>query len=62
MFIKLAFALVLTVPAWPHHSVAAVYDSSKLETFKGVVASGEWTNPHAYVLVDVKSDSGEITR
>lgn len=62
MFLKLALALIMTVPAWAHHSVAAVYDTSKLVTLQGVVASGEWVNPHAYVFVDVKGESGQVTR
>ena len=42
-----------------HHSFAAEYDSAKTITVKGVVQKVAWVNPHAYVWVDVKDDSGK---
>jgi hypothetical protein len=50
------------VPLLAHHSVAAEYDTNKVMTFKGVVESVDWINPHAYIFVDVKNESGEVTR
>jgi hypothetical protein len=61
-FIKLSVAVSLAVPLFAHHSVAAEYDTSKLTTFKGVVASVDWINPHAYVFVDIRNESGEVAR
>lgn len=60
----LAGAAVLTaavVPLAAHHSFAAEYDGSALVTLKGVVSKVEWTNPHAYIYVDVKDESGKVT-
>jgi hypothetical protein len=44
-----------------HHSFAAEYDGSKTITVKGVVQKVAWVNPHAYVWVDVKDESGKVT-
>ena len=41
------------VPSEAHHSFAAEYDSAKPVTVTGVVTRIEWTNPHAYIYVDV---------
>jgi hypothetical protein len=43
-----------------HHSFAAEYDSAKTISVKGVVQKVAWVNPHAYVWVDVKDDSGKV--
>lgn len=48
------------VPVLAHHSFAAEYDSRKTVTIHGVVQKVAWVNPHAYVWVDVKDDSGKL--
>jgi len=40
-----------------HHSISAVYDSSKRVTIEGVVSQWRFVNPHPYLTVDVV-DSG----
>lgn len=47
--------------AFAHHSFAAEYDSNKQVTVKGVVQKVSWVNPHAYVYIDVKDESGKVT-
>ena len=55
-----AVGLVSTVSSLSaHHSFAAEYDQSKPLTLKGVVKKVGWVNPHAYVWVDVKDESGK---
>jgi V8-like Glu-specific endopeptidase len=44
-----------------HHSVAAYYDTNTQLTLKGTVTVIEWTNPHAFVHIDVKNDQGKVT-
>lgn len=58
---RLLFLAVLAlVPAYAHHSFAAEYDSKIMITVTGKISKVEWTNPHAYVYVDV-SDAGKVT-
>jgi hypothetical protein len=48
-------------PVLAHHS-AAEYDAAKVVSVKGTVTQFEWTNPHAYIYLDVKDDKGEIEK
>ena len=38
--------------AWAHHSFA-LFDTTKTTTLTGSVTVFEWTNPHAYIEIDV---------
>jgi hypothetical protein len=49
--------LPVSVPLFAHHGTA-VYDTSKTVTVKGTVTEYVWANPHVYVKVDAKDDSG----
>jgi hypothetical protein len=51
---------VMAVPAFAHHSFA-MFDTAKPVTLTGVVTSFEWTNPHAYIEVDVPDAKGVQT-
>ena len=42
---------------WAHHSFA-MFDTSKTMTLSGSVTSFEWTNPHAYIEIDVSEATG----
>jgi len=42
-----------------HHSFAAEFDGSKPVTLKGTVTKMEWTNPHAWLHIDVKGPDGK---
>jgi hypothetical protein len=53
--------LLASIPLLAHHSFAAEYDAAATVTLKGVVSKVEWTNPHAYIYVDVKDESGKVT-
>ena len=43
-----------------HHSFAAEFDGSKPVTLKGTVTKMEWTNPHAWLHIDVKGPDGKV--
>jgi hypothetical protein len=47
-------------PVAAHHSFA-MFDTAKPVTLEGVVTSFEWTNPHAYIEVDVPDGKGGQT-
>ena len=52
--------LAASVPLFAHHG-AAVYDTSKMVTVKGTVTQWFWANPHCFLKVDAKNDSGDTT-
>ena len=58
----LAFSLMLVLaPEIAHHSFAAGYDQTKPITLKGTVKALKWVNPHAYLYIDVKDETGKLT-
>jgi hypothetical protein len=44
-----------------HHSFAAEFDANKRVTLKGTVTKVDWRNPHIYVYLNVKGDTGKVT-
>lgn len=42
-----------------HHSTA-MYDMANPKTIKGVVQRFEWTNPHAFLFIEVKDEKGAL--
>jgi hypothetical protein len=51
--------LALSAPLFAHHGNAA-YDTEKSFTVKGTVTEYIWANPHVFVKVDAKDDSGNV--
>ena len=49
--------LAASCPLLAHHG-AAIFDSSNSVTVEGIVTEYVWTNPHVYVRVDAKDQSG----
>ncbi|HYR82871.1 MAG TPA: DUF6152 family protein [Terriglobia bacterium] len=45
--------------AMAHHSFA-MFDQSKPTTLTGTVTAFEWTNPHAYIELDVADEKGAV--
>ena len=58
-----SIALLLSSSVWvsAHHSVVAYYDTNTQLTLKGSVTKIEWTNPHAFVYIDVRDERGNVT-
>ena len=50
-------AMLIASPALAHHSFA-MFDQSKKVTLEGTVKDFRWTNPHVFIQLLVKSDSG----
>ena len=44
--------------SFAHHSVSGQFDTSKSLTLTGVINRVEWINPHIYLHLDVKDESG----
>lgn len=53
--------LLISVAAHAHHAFTAEYDSKKPVELKGTVTSLEWVNPHAWIHMEVKDESGKVT-
>jgi hypothetical protein len=51
--------LAVSVPLFAHHGNAA-YDTDKSVNVKGTVTAYIWANPHVFVKVDAKDDSGNL--
>ena len=47
--------------ATAHHSFA-MYDHTRTLTLRGAVTKFQWTNPHAYIELDVTDAKGTLTR
>ena len=53
--------LVSVMPASAHHAFAAEFDAKKGIKVTGTITKLEWTNPHAWLYVNVKDESGKLT-
>jgi Family of unknown function (DUF6152) len=54
--------LPLAGSTFAHHGFVSWFDMSRSVTVKGTVTSFDWTNPHAYIYLDVKDDKGAIVK
>jgi hypothetical protein len=52
--------VVASASAAAHHAFAAEFDINKPVNLTGTVTKIEWTNPHAWLFIDAKDDSGTV--
>ena len=60
-FASIAVWICFSGAAFAHHSTAE-YDMATVSSVKGTVTKFEWSNPHAYIYIDVKDDKGTVTQ
>jgi hypothetical protein len=52
--------MLAALPLAAHHSFAAEFDANKAVSLQGTVTRLDWMNPHIWVYMDVKDDSGAV--
>ena len=61
LFITVAlFILGAAAPLVAHHAFSAEFDQSKPVKLAGEITKLEWTNPHAWIFIDVKMPDGKL--
>ena len=52
--------LTWAVPALAHHSLTAEFDTDRTVSLTGTITEMKWTNPHAWLYINVKDAKGQI--
>ena len=52
--------LLAARPVVGHHAFAAEFDADKPVKLTGPVTKFEWTNPHGWIYIDVKDETGKV--
>src|SRR5579862_7850243 len=54
--------LLVAATVSAHHAVQAQFDFNKPINLTGTIAKMEWVNPHSYMYLDVKDETGKVTQ
>src|SRR5439155_20785056 len=57
----IAAVAMYAIPAMAHHSFA-MFDALKIVQLEGTVKEFQWTNPHAWILLNVKDEQGQAVQ
>jgi len=55
-------SLAISTPATAHHSAAVAYDINRTISVKGVISEVKWENPHTWIFVETKDESGKTVK
>jgi hypothetical protein len=59
-WVALVLMVTTVTPAMAHHSFDTEYDSKKTTTISGIVTKLDWVNPHAFVYLEFKDQTGKV--
>src|SRR5436309_7841729 len=54
------FLVLLAASLAAHHAFSAEFDQDKPVLLEGALTKAEWTNPHAWLYLDVKDKEGKV--
>ena len=58
--LALAAVAVVASAASAHHSLTVEFDITRTVTLSGSITEMKWTNPHAWLYIDVKDEKGQV--